>query len=221
MKKMLSNLLELPAKIDEDIHRQYSKLTKRWEDKGYSRYSLSMALDSISPILGFTDYPQIKIPIPLAPLLGPLVVPAIILWGCIEGFSITKSLNGLLFKNHSGIKEQNGKYVVSDPVLYFGEKLGKTIRAPELILGASFIGKGVYEIYNSFANQDASSLSDGLSNLSWGVSLASNASAWYVRDSDPKVLDKKPNWKVGLEKLMEYVSPAQTEHSPIKVPVKY
>ena len=30
---MLETLAELPKKVDEDIHRGYSRLTKKWEDK--------------------------------------------------------------------------------------------------------------------------------------------------------------------------------------------
>jgi|TARA_B100001971_G_C18178183_1_gene531143 hypothetical protein len=60
------------------------------------------------------------------------------------------------------------------------------------ISGIGFSGKGVFDLYNYFANNDSSSLGEGLEDLSFGVSLFSNASAWYIRDSNPKLLDKKP-----------------------------
>jgi len=208
---VLKDLLELPTKIDEDILRGYSKLTKKWEDKGRSKYSLSGMFDIVS-------VPTIIFPA----LLSPTNIAIAPLLGYICGTSSAMSIDGIMNKEHStGVKEENRKLIVNNKYHYFLDNLGKTIRAPELIAGASFMGKGIFDLYNSFANQDTSSLSEGLGNLMLGTSLASNASAWYIRDSNPKVLDKKPNWKKGLEKLIDYISPSQTEPSEIKIPVEY
>ena len=44
----LESLLK-PAKIlDEQILRQYTKITKKWEDRGHSRYSLAHAFNLTS-----------------------------------------------------------------------------------------------------------------------------------------------------------------------------
>ena len=212
MNKMLRNLLELPTKIDEDIHRGYSRLTRKWEDKGKSRYALSGIFDVCSVITGVNYF--------LGVTKDPVNIVKGFLYGLNMGGGLGASSTGLLFEKLTGCK-MVVNHLLDNPILYCVNKFGKTIRAPELVLGVSLIGKGLYDVYNSLANQDTSSLSEGLSNLTLGTSLASNASAWYVRDSDPEVLDKKPNWKAGLEKLMEYISPVQTEPSSIKIPVKY
>ena len=222
---MLETLAELPKKVDEDIHRGYSRLTKKWEDKFGSKYDLSLLFDLSSlgsMYWGSPNANQLKMGYDsILAVLSPLMSVS----GATSVYSLVYHKLGRRKKGegveHAGITRVNDKFIVENPLLWFTNKISKTVRAPELILGASFIGKGVFDLGNYFIGNDSSSLSEGLGNLGLGVSMASNASAWYVRDSDPKVLEKKPNWKAGLEKLANAISPAQTEPSPIKIPVKY
>ena len=106
------------------------------------------------------------------------------------------------------------KYVVHNRTNYLFNQFGKTIRTPELIAGIGFAGKGIYDLGNSLINNDSSSLSEGVEDLSFGISLVSNASAWFIRDSNPKLLNQKPLWRIAYESIR---GEPQPELIPIKV----
>lgn len=204
--KTLDSLLK-PFKVaDEEILRQYTKITKKWEDKGHSRYSLSGTLDAIS--------------------LSSLYVSSIIKTfnfnlfesmaiGVVMGMGPGCSLGSALTGDYSGIDEENR--IITNPALYFYNKIGKAIRMPELISGIGFAGKGAYDIYNYFSKGD-SSLNDGVSDLLFGVSLMSNASAWYIRNSDPKLLNKQSVFKTAYEKFKEKIGSLIPQPMPIPQP---
>ena len=207
----LRNLIELPIRIDEDIHGLYSKVVESWEDKGRSRYDLSLPLDILAVITyavggTFTSVGSIN---------RFLVVCGIAPFSSSTPLSLLGKIEG---RHPTGTKENDGKLIVDNKFAYFLNNLGKTMRTPELVAGVSFMGKGLFDIYNYFMNNDASALSEGVGNLFIGTSLASNASAWFIRDIDPEVTEKKPNWEAGLEKLVEGLK-HKPQTSP--VPVKY
>jgi len=205
----LKNIFELPEKMDEDIRRWYSKKTKKWEDKGHSKYSLSGIFDTAS----YISY----ISIPSSPYI-PFVGFAVGLsMGSSLGSLIVSKMLGYTGIEHRGMKNDNGKQIIGNYPLYWAYKLGEFIRAPELIAGAGFFGKGLFDLGSYLVNNDSSSLSEGVNNLAWGTSMVSSASAWYIRDSDPKILDRKPNWKLGLEKIMGGISRPVPQPVPVKI----
>ena len=202
--KGLESLTEFVEKCDERILRGYSIITKRWEDKGRSKYSLSGVFDFVS-YMGYVFSPAFY-----SNILELFVLPM--------ASSTSLSLTGLMGLGHSGIKEENGNYIVKNSLCYFFNSIGKTIRTPELIAGIGFAGKGIYDLYNYFENNDSSSLSEGVEDLSLGISLVSNASAWFIRDSDPKLLNQKPFWRTAYEKIG---GEPQTELKPIPIKVNF
>ena len=198
--KGLENLTEFVEKCDERILGGYSIITKKWEEKGRSKYSLSGIFDSVASI----NY-----------LVSPVFNLNILeLFFLPTAISTALSITGLRGLGHSGIKEENGNYIVKNPLCYFFNSIGKTIRTPELIAGICFAGKGIYDLGNSLINNDSSSLSEGLEDLSFGISLVSNASAWFIRDSDKKLLNQKPLWRIAYEEIR---GEPQPELIPIKI----
>jgi len=73
---------------------------------------------------------------------------------------------------------------------------------PELITGISLAGKGTFDIYNYLSNNEPS-LSEGIKDFCFGMSLVFNSSAFYIKNSDPKILDKAPFWKAAYESLRD------------------
>jgi len=202
--KGLENLTEYAEKLDGEILRGYSKITKKWEDKGKSKYYLSCLCDVVCIPTGSLNFS---------------VIPEI---GILSTFpnaaSILNSMLGIRDGKHPiGIREENGKFIIDNKYFYYLDSLAKTIRTPELIVGIGFAGKGIFNLYNYFTNNDSSSLSEGLGDLNLGIFLVSNASAWFIRNSDPKMLDKKPLWKT----ICENVFLPQPELIPIPIKVNY
>ncbi len=48
----LEKLTKFAERLDGEIHREYSKITKKWENKGRSKYSLSGLCDVVSMPFG-------------------------------------------------------------------------------------------------------------------------------------------------------------------------
>ena len=202
----LEFLLKPLKVLDEWILRQYSKPVKKWEDKGHSRYKLAFPLNMLatSSLLTIAG-------------VGGLSTNFISLYKWPNGLNFALSFWGLIYGNTPEVKNNGDSFSIENPAIYLFNKFGKAIRTPELITGISLTGKGAYDLYNSLSNNDGS-LSEGVSNLSWGVSLFSNASAWYIRDSDPKLLDKAPFWKTAYDKVKEKVKSLVPSPEPIPQP---
>ncbi|MEK6760842.1 MAG: hypothetical protein AABX93_02875 [Nanoarchaeota archaeon] len=207
----LENIVKPFKILDEEISRPYARLTKKWEDKGHSRYSLSGACDSgafLSLLLpGLKD-------LSWSFSLENISVKDLLIGGTL-GPGIGVSLTGALTGDYLGIDEKKG--IVTNPVIYFYNKIGKAVRMPELVAGISFAGKGAYDIYDYFKNGNPT-LNDGINNLIFGTSLISNASAWYIRQSDPKVLDKKSVFEKAYEKVKEKIGDLIPNPIPVPVP---
>ena len=201
----IESLLKPAKYADEQILRYYSKLTKKWEDKGHSRYKLAFPLN----MLATSSL--------LAVEVGGLSTNFIPLYVWPNGLNFALSSFGLMGGNPTGVKNNGDSFSIENPAIYLFNKFGKLIRTPELFTGISLAGKGAYDIYNYLSNKEGS-LSEGVNNLLWGVSLFSNASAWYIRDSDPKLLDKAPFWKTAYDKVKEKVKSLVPSPEPIPQP---
>lgn len=201
--KNIDSLLKPLKVLDEEISRPYARLTKKWEDKGHSRYSLSGACDIFSGLLIYQLIPNLSY---------RKEIPSQILGGSI-GFSAGDSLCGFYGLNLSGLEEKDRKYVIN-PIRHAINKFIKLIRMPELATGVGLAGKGAYDIYNYFHNGEPT-LNDGVNNLLFGASFISNASAWYIRQSDPKILDKKSVFKKAFEKAKEKMGELIPSPTPI------
>lgn len=185
-------------KADESIARQYTKLTKKWEEKGHSRYSLSRMCSFPNVIIG-NLYPNIFYSL----LLG-------INWG-LDG-------SGVIFGNHDGIKQNGDKKIIKDPVGYHLNKIFKPTRLPLFLAGAGLVGKSGLDIYDYFANGSPINSAEVQENAVRGLSLLFSASSIYIRGSDNSLLEKQPMWKQAYESLKEKIfSPSPTaEPVPVK-----
>ena len=200
----LENLVKPLKILDEEISRPYARLVKKWEDKGHSRYSLSGACDALN--FSLASIARNVFPQELKDIASYFALPV--------GASSAQSILGIIRGESSGSKEQNGKQIIKSPILYSINKLGKAIRMPELISGIGFAGKGTYDIYDYFKNGNPT-LNDGINNLIFGTSLISNASAWYIRDSDPKVLDRKSVFETAYDKVKKKIEGLIPSPQPI------
>ncbi len=202
----LESLLKPIKYTDEQILRYYTKITKKWEDKGHSRYSLSLICDLISPAMYVPSASYFY-------FVSPTILPFMFI---VHSTSLALSLSGINSGDHSNMEEKDGKFTINQ-ASHFYNKIGAA-RMPELIMGASFAGKGFYDIYNYFSNYHPPSLSDGINNLLLATSLISNASAWYIRDRDPKILDKAPFWKTAYENIKKNIESSIPQPIPGPIP---
>ena len=204
---MSLEILLKPFKLaDEEILAKYSRITKWWEDKGHSVYSLT------TPI-GLTAL--ISSSYGLTPLLGKNLDNA--LYFLIFNCDNTINLVGLTGRI-------NREQIVSDaithyePLYLFFRNLTRIARLPTIAAGSALLVKSGYDLADYVANGTPSSGSQFFIDFNGALGLIGWASSMYLKDGDPKLLDKEPLWKRAYEKFKEFVSynPAP---QPIPIPI--
>ncbi len=175
--------------IDREVLRQYSKIAKKWEDKGRNIYHLSSAVGLPGIILTGTA----STPLNLQEL--ELVV------GAFGGLDTGRNLLGLA--GMVGDENIDNKIRVRDslPSTY----TNPIVRLPLLVSAVGLLGKVGYDIYNSFFNGEPMPAETAdLAEL--GLGYLGLASSMYLKERDPKLLQKQPFWKTAYEKAKEKVA---------------
>ena len=186
LKEQFNDLVAPVKYVDGKIHRAYQKLTKKWEEKGYSKYILAHAFNLST--------------IPTGIYLESNFNRTDSEWNLLFALG---SLMGLEFARNTVepmIKKDitEDKTITIDPFLYILKK-ADMIRLPLFALGLGFIAKGGINLINYIQNQNPDSLNNTLYELSLGYSLFGNASSMYVKNSNPKLLEKQSMYKDALD----------------------
>ncbi len=189
-------------KLDETILKQYTRLTKKWEEKGHSRYSLAHMFNlSASGIITFTGNA-------LNPTGG---IPLVLLLGS----DFARNLLEPYFKKDI----TDGVTAAPNPDLYIYKKVADVTRLPFFVSGISLMAKGGINLANYLQTQNSNTLNDALNDLSLGYTFFGTASSMYIKESDPKLLDKVPVWKQAYESLKEKVKGFLPQPTPKPAPV--
>jgi len=200
---MKSRALSKPIEwIDEQLLREHSKLTKKWEDKGKSKYSLAtiLGLSGLAASMGTKE---------LIYTLGTFTFA--------RGWDLGLNTKGLTEGEHpTGIREYGDRLVVDSPIFFYTNKAMNSIRAPTFIFGSSFMIRGAINAYNYFANNDQLGLDGAINDFQVGISSLGFASSIYIRNSDPKLLQKESTWS----KLCNWYSEKIDSLSPQPAPVE-
>lgn len=188
-------------KLDGTVLKQYTKLTKKWEEKGHSRYSLAHAFNLSS--LG----------IYLSPLVPVGIYPLTL--GASLGMDLPRNLLESLEK-----KETMEGEIAESPInsLLLGYKdITNLLRLPFFISGVSLMVKGSLGLIDYFNTQNSNSLNNAIDDLSLGYSSFGLSSSIYVKDSNPKLLEKAPMWKQAYESLKEKIFSPKPVPQPVSV----
>ena len=204
----LKDLLKPVKFADEQVLRQYTKLAKKCEDRGVGKYALSAGLNGVAKLA-----------------LVPAWVTSIsnhnnISAGIAFGASVENTLE-LFIYNITAYEAEKLETCsgVKDPFVEKMKSVYSNIRLPVLAGAASQIGIGVANLHNYFFEGDGSALPIGVQQMFLGAGLLSWSSAMYVRDSNPKLLDKKPFWKTTYEKAKNKVRDLIPEQNFVPSPV--
>ena len=201
--------LPKPVKwLDEQVLRQYTKLTKKWEDKGRSRYSLAhlFNLTGLGTGLGTATYN-----IPLGSRGMAWFYGMDLCRNFVEPSVKSDITSGTMAKSH--------------PILYIYEKVGNITRLPFFGIGCTYLGKGAVNLIGGVYSRDSLQMNKGLSDLLIGWTFFGISSSNYIKDSNPKLLAKASFWKTAYAKIKEGVKnllpkPAPAP-APQPVPVRY
>jgi hypothetical protein len=205
----LDSLLEPVKWVDKQILREYSRLTQKAEGKGLNKYCLASSLN-----LGAKLF---LIP---ASIISPIneywVSNAIALGGSLEN-----TFECLIY-NSAAARAEDMETIshIKDPFVTKMKTIYSAMRLPVLASGVSQIGMGAVNIYNYFAEGDQIGLLNGVQQILLGTGLLSWSSAMYVRDSNPKLLDKKSVYSGVKKWLSAQVKSLSPSPVPIPMPVQ-
>ncbi len=187
MKKTLEELIKPIKYVDEQVLRQYTKLAKKVEARRISKYKLASYLNITAA--GFS-------------------IPASIL-GFLSAISSKRSAYGgggalCVFTNMiyaTGINKEMERaeklemvYGVKDSCIESLRWCDRVLRLPMLLTGIYFLGDGIIDIYRSLKGGNIA-INDAITQSSYLLNILLYASAQYIRDTDPKLLQKEPLWK--------------------------
>jgi len=204
----LESLLKPIKYVDEEVLRYHTKLTTKWEDMGGNKYVLAQIASTPSWFLILGS----NIPINFKNLLAYLL-------------STDSAVNILGMINPKIVeKEPTSDYVTRNSFIYVTEKIRESTRLPMFAIGTGLVIKSGFSFYNHFINNELI-LEEGLSDLSFGIGLLGISSSEYIKDSNPKLLDKElldkePSWKKVYGLAKEKLSLLSPEPTPEPVPIQ-
>src|SRR3989344_5884792 len=195
----LDKILKPVKFVDEQILRQYTKLTKKWEDKGKNKYTLAIMFNA----------PAWVLPIRIG-------LPGNFMFGILMGSDMGKNIMGVMNPhrledyNHNSEIAKNPKTVISDG-------MRNIRRLPFFTIGSVYLVKSRIHFYDYFFHNEPT-LPSAINNLTTGLGFICVSSSEYIKSSDPKILEKKPFYETLFGKIKDKLS--SLVPSPLPVPVK-
>jgi len=167
----LESLLKPVKWTDQKVLKQYTKLGRKIPEKNL--YNVTMALGFLGNLGSFV------LPLVLTVPYGVMLAPNLVL-------DIYGLMNGNTSDYHS-----NGNKIIDDAK----EKpmqMTRITRLPLFLAGMGLVGKVVYDTANFFINGEPFE-NENYHLAVGGFGFLSAASSMYLKDQDPKLLDKNPN----------------------------
>lgn len=176
--------------LDRQLLRQYTKIAKWWEDKGHSIYSLSSMVGIPGYIIGAFGIGGVLLnsikPLKLDPAAAGMSFGAFAL---TYAYDVAHNLYGL-----SGLskEEYTSDTITRNPAANKFKTVDRFVRLPTFAAGLGFIAKGGYDVFRSIALNEPLDPNLHLY-FSTGLGLLGLSSSMYLKDRDPKLLEKQPS----------------------------
>ncbi len=201
--------------LDEQVLRQYTKLCGALETLGESKYSAAglctgsgvlggilLAFHGGSeyfPIIGHSDAEAVGVGVPF------FILANLDLW---------HSTRGMQGRNKDVVSEA----VARDFPYHYVQQLQRVVRFPLFGSGTAFLGLAMAGRILGDPSPDV------YYNLGEACAFGGLASSMYLKDSNPKLLEKQPFWKTayewmknGMHKVNEKIKSASPEPQPVPV----
>lgn len=196
MPMTLNDYLAPVKYIDEQVLRQYTKVGKKLKlDEGKRKYVVAIGLNFLS--IQFSSLGSIHLDIQS---LKNLIWYVIVLPDNI--------FNGFGYGLNQRIEETTGARAI-DPVHGFLKKHNTLFRLPVFVGSVGCIAKYGIDLVNHVVNGVPMD-QDSPGYLSLGIGYLSLASSMYIKEMDPKLLDKKPFWRTAYDRVKEKLAPEPT-----------
>ncbi len=173
----LESLLKPLQWADQQVLCYYTKQAEAWEEQGRSKYSLAhfYNLSGTAANMGFI-------------LQGDLYF--VIGTGILALQSLDFGRNFVRERYESEVSDNTA---TKAPTSYeIAKKISSAARLPMLITGIGLLIKGIVNVVDYLQSKNPESASNALYLCSFGYALIGTASSMYIKDSNPKLLEKKP-----------------------------
>ncbi len=214
--------------LDKFILKQYTKLANKWEKK-YSIYALNNGLNMAGLMFGlagiYLNKPLIEQQIftysgstlGITMVFGTNLFRDMTYWNEIDDFFIKKqkkSAEDILLEQEI-LTDLNNNYIIKS-----FKQLHELTRLPFLLIGTGLVIQGAYQIADSMIQQNPVQPYT-FSSLSLGLGFLGFASVQYLKDKDPKLLDKNKEsiFKKAYNKLKDFTN-SLFPPKPVPVPIK-
>ncbi len=201
----LDDLLK-PAKwADEQILRQYTKIGKKFHlDSGRKRYLVGLGLWlTHAALCSATGYQ----------LFGAAEQPIRISLNVLDfGYNLNGATGLIRDETASETK-------TIDPIKYLYQTFNSIERLPAFVAGVGLVGKYGIDLFNYVINGEPVD-SNSYNCLGYGFGLLSLASSMYIKEIDPKLLNKAPFWKTAYNWAKEKVSSLTPQPLPQPAPLQ-
>ena len=180
----LESLLKPLQWADEQVLRYYTKKAEAWEEQGRSKYSLAHLynLSGTAANMAFMLQEDLY-----------FVIGA----GILALQSVDFARN---FVQERYEPEANTETIAKPPISYdITKKVSAVARLPMLITGVGLMIKGIAHFVDYIQHKNPESAANALYMCSFGYALIGTASSMYIKDSDPKLLEKKPVEEFNLQ----------------------
>lgn len=171
----LESLLKPIRWADEQILRYYTKKAEAWEEQGRSKYSLAQ-ICNVAAACANIFYVAVLGNYAGLPLLG------------LQSSEFARNIKESKYK-----QDQTAGAITALPAsLKTAQTIAAYARLPLFASGAALLIKGIIDMMTFAATKETGPLAGALENLSLGYAMLGTASSMYIKESDPKLLEKKP-----------------------------
>ncbi|HLC61201.1 MAG TPA: hypothetical protein VJJ52_07275 [Candidatus Nanoarchaeia archaeon] len=112
----------------------------------------------------------------------------------------------------------NDTTTLENPRNWLNKRVNRIVRLPTITGAFFFFAKSGYDLVDYFYNGNLDSLNQFKNDINGGIGLTGFASSMYLKDRDPKLLDKDPLWKRAYKRLEEFVS-YNPPPQPVRIPI--
>ncbi len=182
----LESLLKPLQWADEQVLKYYTRKTEAWEEKGRSKYSLAHIFNVSGTASNMTFMLQ-----------GDLYL------GIGVGLLALQSLDFArnVAKERYEQEAVDGAVTKGSMGYETVKKISSLARLPMLVTGSALMIKGMVQFVDYLQTKNPESATNAIYLCSLGYAFIGTASSMYIKDSDPKLLGKKPleEWMQELE----------------------
>ncbi len=205
LEKIVTDFLAPVQWADEQLLKQYTKLTVKVEKEGRNKYSLAQICLLSSWVSGLAST--------FSPLHSSLIYLPISL---IQGTDFVRNIFEPYQRRDTC---DDGTIAEPSDTTYLYKKIADYTRFPFFLVGVTSIGKGMYDFFDSWKTGNSESLQNASFYLLFGYKLFGTASSMYIKESNPKLLQKQPFWKTAYDWCEEKILEFGPKPIPVPVPI--